>query len=319
MNGIFWKIISIAIILVVIGINLRTITGFITWKGGKHNTEEGVSHQTHRIEENIHYWKEEISPPKFELPHCSEKRKEESVSGSKIILRLDGINARTKIHILERFIEDAKKVDAPLVLGITPEHLENNTELFRYLIRETCHFEVAIHWWDHFSATTSVPEKQFITEFSGIGINDMMLRINRARGVLSKITHAPIITLTPPFHIISASGILAAQKSGIAVVSSVGSWVFDAPNTSNNLESGSGFIKENIIDTCKSPLKNYNICVILMHPFQFTDEGWTEIDEKAYQEYLSLLKYFSENGSDFTTFWALRQTWPKFFQYSLIR
>jgi peptidoglycan/xylan/chitin deacetylase (PgdA/CDA1 family) len=310
MNVFVLRLISIGIIWGIIFINLRTFYGFI--QPGNQQSEKPLSHQ----DKNPKKWNLEVSQVD-KKKHCYaiSPQKIRNPSWNRVILRLDNISSNTPTALLKKLIIDTGRFHAPMVLWIRPEWLDTQSELANFLRNESCNFEIAIHGWDHFSAQVTTGNIRRITEFSEISYEDALTRINKARSVLNKLTTESAITFIPPFGEISNSWILAAKQSWIAIISSMGTWVFDV-RTQN---SDNTFSSKNIQSGCLESFKSTNLCIVRLQIEDFVIQWTDTVDEKKYFEYLWLLSDFSMSGTEYTTFRKLKETWPDFFRYSLLK
>lgn len=310
MNVLIVRLISIGIILGIIFINLRTFYWFLQ---PENSTTEKPQHNDEIAEKEVNL------PPaqsaKKHTCHAMSPQKISKPSGKWVILRLDNISSKTSVTLLKKMVIDTQRFHVPMVLWIVPEWLDIQSETANFLRNESCNFELAIHGWDHFSAQVTTGNIRRITEFSEISYEDALTRINQARSVMSELTNEPVITFIPPFHEISYSWVLAAKQSWIDVISSVGTWVFDARSQiSNEL-----FSSKNIQAWCLESFKSKNLCIVHLQIEDFVIQWSDKVDEKKYFEYLSFLSDFSTNGIEFTTFRKLKETWSDFYRYSLLK
>jgi peptidoglycan/xylan/chitin deacetylase (PgdA/CDA1 family) len=144
----------------------------------------------------------QIPPPS---PSCIPIKKEplNPEKKYKAVLRFDSIDGDTPLAVLKKIVIDTERYHIPLTLSIIPEKIDEYPELKKFLKNESCNIELAIHGWDNFSAQSTTGNTRFLSEFSEISYSDALERIKNAKEKLNDLTHEPIITLVPPFNLIS--------------------------------------------------------------------------------------------------------------------
>jgi Uncharacterized protein conserved in bacteria (DUF2334) len=219
-----------------------------------------------------------------------------------VVLRLDDVQAYSWRGISIQMIQDAQRFNAPIVAWVIPKNLTEDHVLTRFLERENCNIEIAMHGWDHSGTGITGLQSQYITEFGNISYVEARRRIAMAKEVLEPLSGKPITTFIPPFNIASPGAVGAIRDEWIRVLSSIGTWVYDYHSTTYNFDKKRIVPATEILTNCAGSFAEKEPCVIMMHPQDYANIDKT-IDEDPYNaHYIALLKYFSDMGVVFVTF-----------------
>lgn len=219
-----------------------------------------------------------------------------------IVLRLDDVQAYSWRGISMQMIRDAYKFNAPIVAGVIPKWLEEDRVLVRFLKRESCNIEIALHGWDHFGTGMNTLHIPYATEFWDIDYERARERIEMWKKVLEPLSNRPITTFIPPFNIASADAIRAISDAWIQIYSAIGTGAYDYHSTTYNFDKKRIVPVDELIENCEDAFEKYKLCVIMMHPQDYANSQKT-LDETLYNNYyLGMLERFSELGVVFVTF-----------------
>lgn len=224
-----------------------------------------------------------------------------------VVLRLDDVQAFAWSEIAMKMIRDAYKYDAPIVAWIIPKTLPEDRELTNFLKREHCNIEVALHGWDHSWKASKLPWVEFETEFWNISYKDAKERIGSGIDLLKKYNNgkAPH-TFVPPYNLISTWAIRAARELWIKVISSIGTGTYDYHTTTYNFDKRRIVPVAAILDDCNIIFETNPICVIMMHPQDYSKDE-NKLDEWLYRNYyVHLLEELQKNNIQFATFEELK-------------
>lgn len=225
-----------------------------------------------------------------------------------VVLRLDDVQAFAWSDISMKMIRDAYAYNAPVVAGVIPKTLKEEATIVNFLKREKCNIEIAIHGWDHYGKPPEIVGTPYVTEFWQISFEKAKQRIGSGIMELQRYNgkKAPI-TFIPPFNDISGPARAAAEELWIQVVSSIGSGLYDYHSTTYNFDKKRIVPVEMIIEECQKTFSTQSICVIMMHPQDYSNEE-KQLDEKLYHDYyIGLLEFLKKSNVKFATFEQLKQ------------
>jgi peptidoglycan/xylan/chitin deacetylase (PgdA/CDA1 family) len=198
---------------------------------------------------------------------------------NKVVLRIDDIQAFAWQDISIEMMKDALSREMPLVLGVIPNGIINDKEIFSYLRRNNCNIEIAQHGWSH---DLNAPEFEDLQE------EEAYEKIMKGKEILEKITDEPITTFIPPNNIYSSGTATALEKAGFKAVSAEGDGYFDYTTFTYNLEEDKYTPVSQIISECQGGFDKNNLCIIMIHPQDYLSEDG-KLDRERYKNYLVLL------------------------------
>ena len=258
-------LLSLAVILVVWGVLTNTVLHSVKALLG-----EGS---------NIHYLMDR-------LEQC--KPLETTENKNKIVLRVDDVQAFAWRETTIKMIDEAMINNMPMVLGIVPAKLQEDSVITRYLKKNHCRVEIAQHGWNHQSNPP---------EFSELDEEEAYQLIIKGKAVLKKITDFSVVTFIPPHNIYSEGTRAALARAGFLIVSSEGESMFDfTTSTYNSSENRLNPVSE-VVGQCKEGLNDNNLCVIMLHPQDYTTDN--EHDDEKHENYLELLSELKKLDASF--------------------
>lgn len=219
-----------------------------------------------------------------------------------VVLRLDDVQAFAWSDISMRMIRDAYSYNAPVVAGVIPETLSEDIRLGNFLKREHCNIEVAIHGWDHLGRP-GIGWLGFMTEFGEITYADAKEKIAKGIKELKKYNgNTAPVTFIPPFNLMSNDAKIAAADLSIKIISSIGSWTYDYHTTTFNFDQKRVIPVGAIVSDCEKSFEESSICVIMIHPQDYTNSE-KKLDEELYRDYyIHLLEELQKKNVKFATF-----------------
>jgi len=201
-----------------------------------------------------------------------------------IVLRLDDVRAYSEESYL--IIDETIKRNIPILLGVIPNNLNKDFNMINYLqsIRDNPLIEIAQHGYYHNLDDTDISEESLLN-----GMNIIIKYI----GVKPR-------TYVPPYNTITESALNNVKKH------------FDIISSSRGvLKEGEiaeiGFTEEtfdysknkavplnNLIKTCKKSLELVNLCVVEIHPQEYSEDNMND--------YYILLDQLKRLKAKFSTF-----------------
>lgn len=197
---------------------------------------------------------------------------------NKVVLRVDDIQAFAWRETTIKMVDEALANNMPMVLGVIPAKLQEDPIMSKYLKRNHCKIEISQHGWDHQSEPP---------EFTNLDEDAAYQRIIKGKAILQEITDFPIVTFIPPHNTYSEGTKKALERAGFLIISSEGSGVFDyTTSTYDSSKSALNPVSE-VIDQCQEGLNKNNLCVVMLHPQDYTTND--QLDEEKYKKYSELL------------------------------
>ncbi len=212
-----------------------------------------------------------------------------------VILRLDDVQAYGWSDISMRMMKDSISRDMPIVAGVIPKGIEEDYQLVRFLERESCNIEFALHGYDH-GAISDFDE--VIGEFEKLNYTDASHKLSVGIDEVKHISESPIVTFIPPQNRISIEATAALGEYNL-FLSKSGNGYYDYDAKTWNYDDNVSVSAIDVIKTCNETFASGDdLCVIMLHPQDFLDaEG--NFTESKYQEYIKLLELIKT--SEFTT------------------
>ena len=210
------------------------------------------------------------------------------------IIRIDDIQAYFLEDISIKMMDDAKSRGIPLSLGVIPKSIDENTPIHRYLKKNLCWVEIAQHGWDHQGITPDTPE------FYGVDKATATSDFNRGEVILENLAKEKITTFIPPLNSISDDAREAIVEAGIRIISSEGMNKFDYGATSFNFLTSTANSPETILRDCKTRVAQTSLCVVMIHPQDFTTKN--ALDPVKYAMYLDILDSLQAANYTFVRF-----------------
>jgi peptidoglycan/xylan/chitin deacetylase (PgdA/CDA1 family) len=207
----------------------------------------------------------------------------QAYSENKVVLRIDDIQASAYQSMVEAMVKDAKIYNMRLVLGIIPRNFLQDKKLVRFIKRNDCNLEAALHGWGHFS-----DEENSLFEFEEMGVEEARSKIQDGKKILEDTFGNPVVTFIPPGNEISDETKEVLDEEGIRYISSgyVGG-EFDMTAGTYDFPSKSLVGNGEILKRCEVKFERKEPCIIVMHPQDYLTDG--QPDPEKYKFYIGLL------------------------------
>jgi hypothetical protein len=225
----------------------------------------------------------------------------QAYSENKIVLRVDDIQANAYKPMTEAMIKDAQRYNMRLVLGIIPKNLLQDKKMVRFLKKNSCNLEAALHGWAHLT-----DEEDDLFEFEEMGIEDARSKIQEGEKILEDIFATQIVTFIPPGNKLSEETEEVLNEEGFKYISSgyVGG-KFDMTAGTFDFPSKSLISNDEILERCEAKFGKEEPCIIVMHPQDYMTEG--KPDTEKYRSYIDLLDRLRKKNVYSVTFSELDQ------------
>jgi peptidoglycan/xylan/chitin deacetylase (PgdA/CDA1 family) len=217
-------------------------------------------------------------------------------SENRVILRVDDVQADAYRTMTENMVNDAQKYNMRLVLGIIPKDLLQDKKLVRFLKKNSCNLEAALHGWSHVS-----DEKDNLFEFEEMSADEARVKIQDGKKILAQVFDNPVVTFIPPGNEISDDTKEVLDEEGIKYVSSgyVGG-DFDMTAGTYDFPSKSLVSNDEILKRCEAKFGEKKPCIIVMHPQDYMTDD--KPDSEKYRSYIDLLNKLSNDKVYSVTF-----------------
>lgn len=244
----------------------------------------------------------------FNLSAQNQKDKKETISIScleikntvkskrKVILRLDDVQAFAFSNTTRKIIDESLSRNIPLVLGIIPNHLDEDVDLVEYLKSRSCNAEIALHGWDH--SVKYINEKPE-SEFEHINYDEAKSRLETGISMIQNTLKSSTKSFIPPENKISKEGKQALNDLNITVISADSGNEFDM--TIATIDQKNNLIPiKNIISACEKKFAKNTNCVIVIHPQDYLT--YLVLDPVKFKSFTDLLTEIQRKGWEVTTF-----------------
>jgi len=246
------------------------------------------------IEEHLNSSTSEAHTEK-EVYECTKLPK--IVGDKTVVLRIDDIQAFAWPSTTRMMIDDAASRNIPTVLGVIPNKLSLDVELVSFLRDRNCHYEIALHGFDHLS----VGENQEIAEFEQLSYDQAYDRLARGLEELQVLVDKPIRTWIPPLNLHSTGTQAALGELGLDRWSTEGLQVWDYDASTYSYDTNALNQTDDVASDCEQSFEESDVCIIMLHPQDFTTNDFHDA-EKYDEHYLALLDRLFEAGYSFGTF-----------------
>lgn len=217
-----------------------------------------------------------------------------------IIIRLDDVGYfDNKITI--DLIDTTLNKDISITLAVVPKNISNDTIIKNYLISKVkdSRVEIAQHGTNHDSFEYQKLNRSDTYNLAKLGLEKIVGTLNIYP-----------MTFIPPYNGYDRNTTVALSELGFKVLSArEGDYKFDGNMmligyTSRTREpGGKELIPINkILEYCEKSLYEKNICIILIHPQDYTKEDGKTLDKNRYEEFVKLLDILSGMNVKFSTF-----------------
>ena len=216
-----------------------------------------------------------------------------------IVLRLDDVQAYGWTDISIRMMNDAMQRGGTITAGVIPKNIDTDKRIVEFFKKYECNVEIAIHGYDHGIGEFS---PDFNGEFALLNEEESKERLILAKEELSKISKQKPITFIPPNNQLSDGAKTAVRNEILPIISGEGNNYFDYDAATWNFVTNSFVGADKVISDCENTFKEgKNLCVIMLHPQDFSNQDLST-DEERYAEYIKILNYFESNNIPSITF-----------------
>jgi hypothetical protein len=215
-------------------------------------------------------------------------------SDKKIILRLDDVQSYAWSDVSIKIIEDAFYYQFPVVIGVIPYQIEEDAVLKRFIRKNECNVEIAIHGYDH-------GYSDGFSEFEQIDYELSINKLKLAENAIEKTLNKKSSIFIPPNNVLSVD----AQKALLDrqfVISSEGKNFFDYHTSTWDYVNNTMKSNDAVISDCEKLFQSgKDLCIVMLHPQDFSDEN-KSIDISKYQNYIELLSLINLNDYSVYTY-----------------
>ena len=208
-----------------------------------------------------------------------------------IVLRVDDIQSHYLRNLSIKIIEVAFEYEMPLSLSVIPKNLEDDPIIIKYLNKNKCNLDLALHGWDN---------KPDFPEFSNLTEIEATERIIKGLSVFKNAGFGTPITFVPPNNVYSNGTKKALGNLGFKLISSEGNETYDYTTATYDFDIDETVDARSVLDSCQKGFDKNNVCVIMIHPKDFTTND--SFDENKYQIYLDLLDEINKTNIKVVTF-----------------
>jgi peptidoglycan/xylan/chitin deacetylase (PgdA/CDA1 family) len=228
-----------------------------------------------------------------------------SINKRVVILRLDDVQAFAWNNLTIEIINDVLKRNLSITLGVIPQYLSDDKIMRNYLrnVSRNPHIEIAQHGYDHKDNEYKYLSEEEAYKTTNIGLSEIV-----------NVTGRYPVTFIPPNNIINGSNTTNALSSlGFKIISGDVRFEYDnnimnmgfSTSTLNDSGSDDSVIEplqhvEKIIADCLLTIEDTNICVIMMHPQDYSLDNGSADPEKINNYLIPLLDSIANNIKSIT-------------------
>ncbi len=217
-----------------------------------------------------------------------------------VVLRIDDPQAYVWTETVERMVGDTGDRGWRPVLGIIPNHLEEDEAFSAFLSEHACEFETAQHGYAH-----NRDGDYDTPEFDGIGEAEAREKLRKGRDILEGITGESVNTFIPPQNRVDPDIGHIFRKMGYAIVSGLGEGTYDSDISSYDFENDRLIPVKDILAGCENRFLEGKACVVMLHPQDYATDGVT--DPEKYRLFTELLDGLESQNASVVTFKELRK------------
>lgn len=215
--------------------------------------------------------------------------------GKKIILRMD--DARAYSIPTPYLVDEVINRNLSITLGLIPSKLENDVRMQKYLLKisRNPNIEIAQHGNYHDARDENINEENLLAGNKKI---QELIRVIPVTYIppYNKIGKDSIIAVSKYFKIISSKPGILKKENGVLIMGGDAE-TYDYSNHK--------YVPINtVISDCKHSLENKGICVIIIHPQEYSTDinNPKDISEEKMNEFKNMLDGLQELNATFTTF-----------------
>ncbi len=197
------------------------------------------------------------------------------------VVRIDDVQDDYYYKIVQQMIYDSSTLGIKTVVGVIPEKVTRNSPVSNLLNKNKCAFEMAQHGLDHDRVTRNGQE---FAEFEILEYEEAYQRLLQGKNILSDIYAVDVSTFIPPENLLSEEATRALEDFSFKHISSNAGSHFDSGPTVYEYHTKKIFDPEQVLSGCEDEWSEKNLCVITIHPQDFTKLGGA-IDVNLYVKY----------------------------------
>jgi hypothetical protein len=236
--------------------------------------------------------------------NCEDAMLESYINDKLVILRLDDVQAFAWEDISMRITDDSLARHIPITLGVIPKDIEKDAALVEYLraSSDSREVEIAQHGTTHELEEYGKVSREEALQIAGSGKD----RLVSTLGV-------DPITFIPPQNVYNENTTLALQELGFSVISAghneyeyeshpkrIG-YTASTIDALSEGQPGSLVSPDEILDSCDEAFHTVDVCVIMIHPQDYSSESGS-LDEAKYVYFTNLLDRLEIGEYSFFTF-----------------
>ena len=197
-----------------------------------------------------------------------------------IVFRDDDIAPFWSFNMVFNITETFRSRNVPHVMGLIPipfgRDIGSDLILGAYLksIKDDPHIEFALHGNGH-----------SFNEFGNLNVSEASFRIHEGLDIIETLTGFRPVTFTPPYHVYNNNTLVALRDNNVSIISSGTDDVyrgvaFREVDNISHLPATTDFYnwdekRYNTVDeiktSCKDAMREYDMCVILLHHHHFNN------------------------------------------------
>lgn len=203
-----------------------------------------------------------------------------------VVLRIDDIAPWNDLSLMQQMTDDILSRDYGVSLGVIPYRIDKDKSLVRWLqsTHDNSKVELSLHGYKHDEE-----------EFNNLDYNQSKIKLELGRNIMIKYFGEIPINFIPPYNVESEETIQALKDLGFKTFSGSrneyiveDTFVAAGYTTTTYSYSNDLFVSsEQVLEECSNAIDKNGVCVIMVHPQDFTSNG--KIDEAKYAEYVSVL------------------------------
>ena len=211
------------------------------------------------------------------------------VGKNNIVIRIDDIQGNYNRDLQVKMLEDLKKKGLTASLAVIPLNLMEDELMVNYLYQNKCNFEIGLHGYDNNDY-----------EFATLNYQQAKEKLEKGLKILNRIEE-DVFTFIPPNNEFSDEAEQAVYDSDIEIISA-GHWNSKYGFSISSYDWLNHEIRDaqEVLDECQEDLDRYEICIIMVHPQDYTTNG--QVDLTHYNEYLELLSGIKLMDANVVTF-----------------
>jgi peptidoglycan/xylan/chitin deacetylase (PgdA/CDA1 family) len=216
-----------------------------------------------------------------------------------IILRIDDITPWNNLDLMKDMVQDINERGYGVSLGVIPKRLQESDKLIKWLqdINENPLVELSQHGYEHTE-----------NEFKSLSYQEAMKKIEVGREIMIRYFGEHPLNFIPPYNVESEGTVNALKNLGFKTLSgSINEFYIrdgfaSAGYTATTYKySEDKFVNaDQVLKDCKASLDKNGVCVIMMHPQDFTEDG--TVNKEKYSEFIKVLNGLQDLDAEVVNF-----------------